>query len=1130
MSEISLRDYLAKLYTLLEQQSTDQVILHSRHILASYPRNVTVYRVLGRAMVAGSRWQEAEEIFRRVLSVYPDDYVAHRGMSEVYQHAQRNDEAIWHLERAYEQDPNNDGLIDTLRRLYRDYRNIDQHKVQLTSGAVARQYAGSALYDQAVDTLQRALEREPERLDLRLLMAETLWNSGYHIEAAETAMEVLRVLPECFEANRIMTLLWLGENRPSDAQRFLSRIEDVDPYAALELATDQHPADSAFMLEELDYERVSRQEMASARPSWLTEIGEEREPQVNEEDWLGGVSYAGSTQSSASALTVDKSFGMDMPEDWLAEAMGADMPASAEVMPDLEMINTGELLGLDFPADVMPAIPATTASSDDDEMPMMDDLFGMDTDSPAETAGIGLEDWLAGLDASAPDNPDATIAFPPNLSTDELSSDKEPTKVMARGSMLSKLVEHEAAQAAAASEPEIDDMWALNDSAPAAEQPSFADLLAMDSGGPTASEPDLADMWALDDSGSSAGGYGFTGALDAANWQSGMLSDLGDADAPMFDDVASSSAPSSANVPAEAEDPLAWLRGSDVELSEGDTRQSDFVDDDEMTLQDMDAPSPTAWMAGYGSDFLAEDDAPPNPDEQAADEAVDPLAWLRGGEVEILDPDEPVSDKGFEFSVPVTPPASTPAAQPATNWSTLGDDSLLDEALNMESLSLSGDFSPKAEFSAAENMEDVLDWDTVSGSTADEAAPMNFADDTLMDSDYETLTNSDADALLPQDEESWTGSDDDADDFAAATLSNITDWQGDMSNADEQTGSANDQPDSDWLSDEPASEANTNMEWLEEEFPKTELSPPPNKTGLLQWLSGQPPVEGASEAASDEPTPAEPEPSFDFDASLTDDSDEDDGGFEWLAGGETESPPAASANSWMSELESDSDTSADDDFSSLFGSDNDAAPASVTASAEDWLPNADLPPAPDSSEYGFTGLLASTSWDQDADEAPDDASADTGESDWLSQLREDSSADEPAPESEFASDFGLTDVVDLSADELDFMNTAADVDDVEEDAPDWLSELQADSSSAPLAASTTSSVPADEFDFMSDSDAAPASEFDFMADADEMPASEFDFISALGDDNDDAEEIAAPASEFDFMADADAAPADEFDF
>lgn len=299
MPEISLNEYFSKLNGLLSANAVDEVFLHCRHILQYFPKNVTAYRFLGRALVMNGRWEEGREALRRVLSVVPDDYVAHLYLSESNERVGRSDEAIWHLERAFEQRPNDKDIIDALRNLYSQHRNVHNLKIQLTSAAVARQYVRSGAYTQAVDTLRSALSRMNERLDLKLLLAQILWEHGEQEESAELALEVLGVLPDCLEANKIMAQLWLGVNRPSDAQRYVNHLEAVDPYLAVEVAQGYPPDDDAFRLDELDYVSTSQSEIASGKLDWLQEISSLPTPAAESEPEAAGVGDEWSDWASA---------------------------------------------------------------------------------------------------------------------------------------------------------------------------------------------------------------------------------------------------------------------------------------------------------------------------------------------------------------------------------------------------------------------------------------------------------------------------------------------------------------------------------------------------------------------------------------------------------------------------------------------------------------------------------------------------------------------------------------------------------------------------------------------------------------------------------------------------------------
>jgi tetratricopeptide (TPR) repeat protein len=272
MSEISLRDYLNRLDQLAQDGAADEALWHARHILQYYPKNVEAYRFVGRALVLLGRWDEASATLRRVLSVIPNDKSAHLLLSTVYERQQRPNEAIWHLERAFEQDPSDTYLIDELRRMYREHRQTENPRIQLTTAAVARQNIRSRDYDRAIEALRSALKRTPQRGDLRLLLAEALWQHGDTLDAAETALDVLQSYPDCLEANRMLASLWLAEQRPSDARRHLNRIEAIDPYLALELVQGSPADDGTFRLPMLDYQQQAHAQMLSAQPDWLQNI------------------------------------------------------------------------------------------------------------------------------------------------------------------------------------------------------------------------------------------------------------------------------------------------------------------------------------------------------------------------------------------------------------------------------------------------------------------------------------------------------------------------------------------------------------------------------------------------------------------------------------------------------------------------------------------------------------------------------------------------------------------------------------------------------------------------------------------------------------------------------------------
>ena len=239
MAEISLRAYQDKIANLSADNRFDEVIAHARHILKAHPKNLRAYEQLGGALFAKSRWAEAADVLRRTLGARPQEFETHLRLAQSYQHLEQVDRAIWHAERALDQMPNDERTISLIRTLYRRHRNEEIERLQLTAGALAQQHIRGNLLAEALDTLNAALEGNPGRLDLQLLRARTLWLDGRRMDAAESAVEILEQLPYAIDANRIMTELWLAEQRPSDAQIYLKRIEELDPYLAHQLAAGE---------------------------------------------------------------------------------------------------------------------------------------------------------------------------------------------------------------------------------------------------------------------------------------------------------------------------------------------------------------------------------------------------------------------------------------------------------------------------------------------------------------------------------------------------------------------------------------------------------------------------------------------------------------------------------------------------------------------------------------------------------------------------------------------------------------------------------------------------------------------------------------------------------------------------
>ncbi len=407
---ITLRAYLDELDTMLENDSPTEVVSHCRYILQHHPQNLETYRLLGKAFLQKAEhealpehYSEAAAMFQRVLSVQPGDYIAHLGLSEIREQEGAIRQAIWHMERAYEQMPGNAALQDALRQLYikRDGEDNAPQKIQLTRGALARQYIKGQLYDQALIELRKAVEQTPERMDLQVLLSETLWDSQHHIEAGEIAFQILKELPYCLPAHRILAQLWLEHDRPADARPFLEQLEALDPYLALHVAQPAAEDAQVALVERLDYSTEAAAALQET-PDWVQDLGDLGSGDVFSAPPAEEPAASPPTPSTPpDRIDTEAIFGDGTP-DWMS-----DLDASAEEQGALDWqaggeVPTGEPEAVT--ADWLSDEPAPESEEEPPEEGQIPDWFSevVSTEPEAvedEAAPVDA-DWLAAKDES----------------------------------------------------------------------------------------------------------------------------------------------------------------------------------------------------------------------------------------------------------------------------------------------------------------------------------------------------------------------------------------------------------------------------------------------------------------------------------------------------------------------------------------------------------------------------------------------------------------------------------------------------------------------------------------------------------------------------------------------------------
>lgn len=332
MSKISLRAYNQEIETLINRGQTDEAIGHCKYILKIFPKHIETYKLLGKAYLESQRYAEASDILARVLSVVPDDFVAQIGLSIIREDEGNLDAAIWHMERAYEIQPSNSAIQEELRRLYGRRDGIEPHKIRLTRGALVRLYVKGDLYPQAVAEAKSALAEDPDRLDLSILLAKCYNQMGNKVEAVETSTRILKRLPNCFEANKIIAS---ALTKPEEARTYQQRVNALDPYEG-QLSPGMNSAsevpDNAITLEQLEWQPSMD---ISIQPEWVSNMGLQLpEEQQATPDWATAIPEEASIHATGEFLEDETAQDEEEPSSADLLTPPAVIPEETETIPD----------------------------------------------------------------------------------------------------------------------------------------------------------------------------------------------------------------------------------------------------------------------------------------------------------------------------------------------------------------------------------------------------------------------------------------------------------------------------------------------------------------------------------------------------------------------------------------------------------------------------------------------------------------------------------------------------------------------------------------------------------------------------------------------------------------------------
>lgn len=289
MREVSLQAYGEEVRQLVAHGAYTEAIAIGRHILSLYPKHLPTYRLLGEACLEQGDFEEARQLFARALACDPEDVFSRAGLAIAHEKAGDLSLAIWHMERAYELAPGNPEIRQELQRLRSQRDGVSRPRFKFSAAAVARLYARSYLWNQAIQEFRALLQQNPHLIDVKVALAEALWNVGNRKDAAKLCQEILETYPHCLKANLILGEIWLHGERELEGRALLQLAQEIDPEnaTAQKLFGERSPLAARTV-------KVSRLEEVPS-PEEIGEVAEEA-PEPEEEEplpaWLARAEIA----------------------------------------------------------------------------------------------------------------------------------------------------------------------------------------------------------------------------------------------------------------------------------------------------------------------------------------------------------------------------------------------------------------------------------------------------------------------------------------------------------------------------------------------------------------------------------------------------------------------------------------------------------------------------------------------------------------------------------------------------------------------------------------------------------------------------------------------------------------------
>lgn len=189
------------------------------HVLSRFRASLWATRLLAQVFQRQGRLEESINQYRSVVSVNPLDGGAYLAMAEAAADAGQAAEAARFQKLADDHWSSRLGPLKPLPR-------------SISTSRLAILQERSGLWPQAIDSLRRAIDSDPTRIDLHLLLARGLYLMRSFDQCQEVVTALLAASPDCLEGNILAAALCQRNGHGDEAESFVARAYACDPTGA----------------------------------------------------------------------------------------------------------------------------------------------------------------------------------------------------------------------------------------------------------------------------------------------------------------------------------------------------------------------------------------------------------------------------------------------------------------------------------------------------------------------------------------------------------------------------------------------------------------------------------------------------------------------------------------------------------------------------------------------------------------------------------------------------------------------------------------------------------------------------------------------------------------------------------